>query len=182
MTENVLEYVKLLQENNITEANLPTSIRKQINGLKLIDSRYKSKPTPAVKESFDKQNVVVADAVADFLEKDYEEEESAEDKAAAEQAEAAKQQAEADAAAKAKVEQAEQAEAARKQAEAEAAAKAAAEQEELVLKIRSNLTAGNTIRQETLKNILGKKPNEPVHEIGSLKLKRVPFTYDYKVI
>lgn len=63
-----LEYVKFLEENNLSDKQLPKEIRQQITVLKAQVGRYKKNPTEAQKNMVTKQDVTVCDLIADFIE------------------------------------------------------------------------------------------------------------------
>lgn len=63
-----LEYVKFLEENNLSNQQLPKEIRQQITVLKAQVGRYKKNPTEAQKNMVTKQDVTVCDLIADFIE------------------------------------------------------------------------------------------------------------------
>lgn len=68
-----LEYVKFLNDNSIKEEQLPGEIRKQINILKASLGSYKKNLTEAGKNAVIKQDLCVADLIADFIEEGIEE-------------------------------------------------------------------------------------------------------------
>ena len=68
MEQLELEYSKFLKENSIKESQLPTDIKKQISILKAHQGKYNKNPTETVRKALIKQDVCVADLIADFIE------------------------------------------------------------------------------------------------------------------
>lgn len=67
-----LKYLELMEENDVQLADLPKEIRTKINALKPTIARYNSSVPPSQKleEAIIKQDIGIAEMIADFIEKD----------------------------------------------------------------------------------------------------------------
>ena len=61
-----LEYLKLIQEENINDNDLPKEIKNKIKGLKMMVGR--KNPSAAVHQNIIKNDVIICDLITDWLE------------------------------------------------------------------------------------------------------------------
>lgn len=74
-----LEYQALLEEEKLSLENLPMEIRKRINVLKPLIAKYNDNPTDKMKQAIIKNDVEIAEMIADYIEKDLPEQNEGDD-------------------------------------------------------------------------------------------------------
>lgn len=74
-----LEYQALLEEEKLSLEDLPMEIRKRINVLKPLIAKYNDNPTDKMKQAIIKNDVEIAEMIADFIEKDLPEQNEGDD-------------------------------------------------------------------------------------------------------
>ncbi|MDD3875417.1 MAG: hypothetical protein PHT69_02235 [Bacteroidales bacterium] len=183
-----LEYVNFLKENNLTEAQMPSEIRKQITVLKAHVGRYKKTPTESQKNTITKQDVTVCDLIADFIEEGINEEDEKEKELAEKKAEEeriAKQKAEEDEKAKKAAEEKEKNELPPKNTEevkqTPPPAQYSPEAQRMMKEINEALENGK-ISKSKLQEIIQRKPAEPTQIVGSMKLRKVFLRNEYQLV
>lgn len=160
----MLHYEKLLKAENKTVNDLPPEIKKKINGLKLCINTAKRNPnSQKAAESVEKNDLLIADAIQTWLEKDLPEPPPAETEEEKEAKRLAKEK-----------EDKEKADAAKKEADAAAVMTA---RNTIVEKM--NAHPQRAIEKSDLTNILGREPGKK-ETIGDLKLYQVYLTTKYK--
>lgn len=168
-------YQTLLTENGKTVNDLPREIKLKINAYGAQVSKYtKAGTLDKYKENLEKQDIIIADAIQTFLEKDLpasapketDEQKAQREKMEAEAAKKAKEDKEA--ADKKRAE--EEAEAAKKKAEEDAKAATMAIRNEIVKK--ANADKERLVHKRDLKAILGREPKsrETVMDISLVQL------------
>lgn len=70
MAQKKLEYVLLLEEEGLSVDELPIEIRKRINVLRPLIAKFNDKPSDKMKEAIIKNDVEIAEMIADYIEKD----------------------------------------------------------------------------------------------------------------
>lgn len=179
-----LLYLKTMEEEGIEKAKLPTLTRRKIQQLSMLVAKYEKAPSENLKDSIGRADVVIADSIQDWIEKDLPvetpEEKAAAEKQIKEQEEAAEKEAkekkeaeEKEAEEKRLAEEASQGEA--KKLEDENAEK------ELANKIITIMNT-NPLRQiegSKLGELLGRDPKDN-ESISSLNLTKVYLTSKYK--
>lgn len=183
-----LEYVKFLEENNLSDKQLPKEIRQQITVLKAQVGRFKKNPTEAQKNMVTKQDVTVCDLIADFIEEgitdeDEKEKELAEKKA--EEERIAKQKAEEDEKAKKAAEEKAKNELPPKNTEevkqTPPPVQYSPEAQRMMKEINEALKNGK-ISKSKLQEIIQRKPAEPTQIVGSMKLRKVFLRNEYQLV
>ncbi len=67
----MLKYETIISEEKINVADLPKEIKQKINGIKMSIAKLEKNPTSAaIKDSVDRNDVVIADSIQTWLEKD----------------------------------------------------------------------------------------------------------------
>ena len=70
MKNEKLKHVELMEDNNIALIDLPKEIKNKINALTPTISRYNKNPSEKLKDAIIKQDIGIADLIADYIEKD----------------------------------------------------------------------------------------------------------------
>lgn len=183
-----LEYQVLLDEEGLTVEELPLPIRKRINVLRPLIAKFNQNPSDKMKQAIVKNDVEIAEMIADYIEKDLPEQNEGDDdenngkdnhddegKKTTPKKSEAELKAEAEAAAeKAKADE----EAAKAKAKAEAdAAKIPLTKFgnlEMEEKIIENCEKNNGfISEKDLVSIIGKSAEYPIQQVYSISLKKV---------
>lgn len=185
---DVLQYQKLMQDEKIELSSLPIEIKNKIKALAPLVGRYNKTPTEPIREAIIKQDVEIADMIADHLENGLPSEAELQAQLEADKKEKAdadaKIKADADADAKAKSDADAKIKAdedAKIKADADAKAKIDADEkakidasnakEEEVKQIM-NGRSDKRIPTSELARIIGSAPSNP-QTVGSTKLKQV---------
>ena len=192
MAELDLQYKKDIAEAGLNQSELPSNIKKLINGVGLLMGKYTKTPNEVNEAAVEKADLKVCEALADYIEsqENAKDEQKKRDEEAQEKAKKleAENKAKAEAAAK-KAEEDKKAADAAKAAEdakkAEEAKHAEAEQQRIAEEngkpenqIRAKLV-DNKIHEKDLKAILGKLNTwDGEEKVGSLKLVKM-FASDY---
>jgi len=195
-----LEYQTLLDEQDLTVEELPIEIRKRINVLRPLIAKFNTNPSEKMKQSIIKNDVEIAELIADHIEKDLPESNNNDDddskgnKSQKTEAEIeveieAKLKAKADAEAKAKSEADTANDYEKKKSEEEAVEKAKAEEAaadaskikitefgtlDMEKKIIENCGKNNGfITEKDLVSIIGESADYPSQKVYSISLKKV---------
>ncbi len=173
-----LEHLKIIKEDEINVKDLPADIKGKMSALKMLVSKYGKQPTANLLATIKKQDIVIADLIQTWQEKEAEKKRQASPAGLAE----AKEKADAEAKVKADAEAKILADAeAKKKTDADAEAKRKTEEEEnnkpdvkMEKAVREKMVDGK-ISTADLKAILGRDPStwNGKEKIGTLTVSKV---------